>query len=77
MLSPETLESYRQMTPSERLVLTLTMMQESEPYLLLGSSAQVSRKFQRINEQNDERNSAMLSQLARSRRLDHDQIGHE
>ncbi|KAA1259805.1 hypothetical protein LF1_23420 [Rubripirellula obstinata] len=72
MLSPETLEAYRQMTPSERLVLTLAMMKESEPYLLLGSSAQVSRKFQRINEQNDERNSAMLSQLARSQRLDHD-----
>jgi hypothetical protein len=66
MLSPETLEHYRRMTPSERLALTLSMMQESKAYLLLGTVAQVERKFLRINEENDERNTSMLTQLSRS-----------
>ena len=66
MLSPETLESYRRMTPAERLELTLSMMADNEPYLLLGTVAQVARKFQRINDENDQRNEALLTQLARS-----------
>ncbi len=66
MLSPETLESYRRMTPSQRLELTLSMMSESEPYLLVGTPAQVARKFERINNENDRRNQAMLTQLSRS-----------
>jgi hypothetical protein len=37
MLSRETLEAYRRMTPSERLMLTLRAMRESLPYLLRGS----------------------------------------
>ena len=68
MLSPETLESYRRMTPSQRLELTLSMMGESEPYLLAGTKEQVARKFQRINDENDKRNLAMLTQLALSQR---------
>ena len=66
MLSPETLESYRHMTPSQRLEMTLSMMSESEPYLLAGAPDQVARKFQRINEENDQRNRAMLTQLSHS-----------
>ena len=66
MLSPETLESYRRMTPSQRLELTLSMTGESEPYLLAGTQEQVARKFQRINDENDKRNLAMLTQLAHS-----------
>ena len=70
MLSPETLESYRRMTPSQRLELTLSMMGESEPYLLAGTKEQVARKFQRINDENDKRNLAMLTQLAYSQSSD-------
>jgi hypothetical protein len=33
MLSPETLERYRRMTPGERLALTFKLTEESEPYL--------------------------------------------
>ncbi|MCA9160609.1 MAG: hypothetical protein KDA72_19895 [Planctomycetales bacterium] len=72
MLSPETLESYRQMTSSQRLQLTLSMMSENEAYLLVGTPEQVARKFQRINQQNDERNAAMLTQLSRSRTASHE-----
>lgn len=64
MLSPETLESYRRMTPSQRLELTLSMMAESESYLMIGTPFQVARKFQRINDENDRRNFAMLTQLS-------------
>ena len=66
MLSPATLETYRRMTPGQRLELTLSMMADNEPYLLLGAAEQVARKFQRINDENDRRNRAMLTQLARS-----------
>lgn len=72
MLSAETLDSYRRMTPAQRLRLTFSIMDESEPYLLLGSSTLVARKIQRINEQNDERNASMRLQMARSRRT-HDE----
>ena len=36
MLSPETLERYRRMTPGERLALTLQMTAEAIPYFFLG-----------------------------------------
>lgn len=72
MLSPETLESYRRMTPSQRLELTLSMIDESEPYLLAGTEEQVARKFQRLNDENTKRNLAMLTQLARSQRRAHE-----
>jgi len=36
MLSRETLERYRRMTPGERLKLTLEMIRESTPWLLYG-----------------------------------------
>ena len=47
MLSPETLESYRRMTNSERLRLTLQMIRQEMPYLLRGSPEQVERRFER------------------------------
>lgn len=34
MLSTETLEAYRRMTPSQRLALSIEAMRESLPYLL-------------------------------------------
>jgi len=66
MLSPETLELYRKMTPSQRLELTFSMMEESQPWLLCGSAEQVARKIERIDQDNQNRNRALLTQLSLS-----------
>lgn len=68
MLSRETLEAYRKMTPSERLALTLRAMHDSVPYLLYGSPEVVARKFELIRRENDARNRAMLEGLAAAER---------
>lgn len=67
MLSPETLEMYRKMTPSERLKLTLEMIRENTPFLLRGTPEEVSRRFEKIRRDNDERNLRMLTGIALSR----------
>ena len=64
MLSRETLEAYRKMTPGERLALTLQAMRESMPYLLAGLPEVVDRRFELIRRENDARNRAMLERLA-------------
>lgn len=64
MLSRETLEAYRRMTPGERLALTWQAMRESLPYLLKGSPEVVDRRFELIRRENDERNRALLERLA-------------
>lgn len=68
MLSPETLERYRRMTPGERLALTLKLTAESEPYLLYGAPEQIRRKFELMRRENDERNQRMLEAIARTKR---------
>lgn len=68
MLSPETLERYRRMTPGERLALTLKLTAESEPYLLYGTPEQIRRKFELMRRENDERNQRMLEAIARTKR---------
>ena len=65
MLSRETLERYRRMSPSERLRLTLDMIEESIPYLLRGTPEEVDRRFELLRRQNDERNRRMLEAFAR------------
>jgi hypothetical protein len=67
MLSPVTLEAYRRMTNSERLKLTLQMIDKNFPYLYRGTPEQVKRRFERLNQENDERNRAMLTAIARTR----------
>jgi hypothetical protein len=67
MLSPETLEQYRRMSPSERLRLVLEMMREETPYLLRGTPEQIDRRFELLRRQNDERNRRMLVGIARTR----------
>jgi hypothetical protein len=67
MLSPETLERYRKMTPGERLAMTLSMIEDSEPYLLYGTPEQVNRKFELLRRENDERNRRMLAALKRTK----------
>jgi hypothetical protein len=70
MLSPETLEAYRRMTNSERLKLTLQMIDENIPYLYRGTPEQVRRRFERLRQENDERNRLMLTAIARTRTKD-------
>jgi hypothetical protein len=70
MLSPETLERYRKMTPGERLALALRLTEESTPYLFAGTPEQVERRFQLLRQQNDERNRRMLEGISRTRRGD-------
>jgi hypothetical protein len=70
MLSPESLEAYRRMTNSERLKLTLQMIDENLPYLYRGTPEQVRRRIERINRENDERNRLMLTAIARTRKKD-------
>ncbi len=67
MLSPESLEQYRQMTPAERMRLTLRMIDEEIPFLLRGTREQVDRTFDLLRRQNDERNLRMLRGSARTR----------
>ncbi len=67
MLSRETLERYRRMTPSQRLQLTLEMIREETPYLLRGAPEVVDRRFELLRMQNDERNRRMLTGIARTR----------
>ena len=68
MLSQETLESYRKMTPGERLELALRMTDENIPALFAGSPALVDRRFELLKRENDQRNHNMLTAIARTRK---------
>lgn len=68
MLSPETLQIYRGMTPGQRLRLTFELMQGTEKSLLAGTPEQVDRKFELLRRENDLRNRNMLTAIARTRR---------
>ena len=67
MLSRQSLEQYRRMTNSERLRLTLQMIDEESAYLLRGTPEQVQRRFELLRRQNDARNRRMLEAIARTR----------
>jgi len=67
MLSPETLESYRRMTPGQRLRLTFDLTGEATKALLAGSPETIDRRLMLLSKQNDHRNQAMLSGIARTR----------
>jgi hypothetical protein len=67
MMSPETLERIRKMTPSERLGMTLQMMRESTPYLFVGTPDIVARRFELLRRENDARNENMCRALARTK----------
>jgi hypothetical protein len=70
MLSPETLERYRKMTPGERLALTFQLTEEAMPYLFCGTPEQVRRKFELLRRENDARNEGILAGLERARLAD-------
>jgi hypothetical protein len=66
MLSDETIERYRRMTPGERLALTLEMMREAGEYLTAGPPEVVERRFELIRRENDERTRNMLIAMSRT-----------
>ena len=68
MLSQQTLEEYRRMTPGQRLELSLQLMRDAIPFLLAGPPEVVDRRFELIRRQNDERNRRMLEAIARTRK---------
>jgi len=67
MLSQETLERYRRMTPGERLTLALRMTEENIPALFEGSPDIVNRRFELLARENDARNRNMLTAIARTK----------
>ena len=67
MLSKETLEQYRRMTPSQRLELTVRSMEGIDRALLSGTEQQVHRKFELLRRENDFRNTNMLTGIAKSK----------
>ena len=67
MLSKETLENYRRMTPSQRLALTLQSMEGIDRALLSGTEQQVERKFELLRRENELRNLNMLTAISGSR----------
>lgn len=69
MLSKETLDDYRRMTPGERLALTFEMIRENTPYLLAGTPGVVDRRFALLQRENDLRNARLLASLQRLKAL--------
>lgn len=65
MLSKETLDEYRRMTPGERLALTFEMIRENTPYLLAGTPSVIDRRFALLQRENDLRNTRLLASLQR------------
>lgn len=64
MLSQESIERYRRMSPGERMSLTLQACRDAMPYLVSGPREIVDRRFELIRRENDLRNRAMLERLA-------------
>ena len=68
MLSQETLDAYRRMTPGERLAIALQMTQANLPALLEGTPSVVARRFELLRRENDLRNEAIRRAISRTRR---------
>lgn len=66
MLSKETLERYRRMTPGQRLNLSLQAIDENEEALLYGRKEVVDRRFQLLDRENRLRNENLLRGFART-----------
>ncbi len=67
MLSQETLDAYRRMTPGERLAIALQMTQANLPALLEGTPSVVARRFELLRRENDLRNEAIRRAISRTR----------
>lgn len=68
MLSPETLDRYRKMTPGQRLAIAFRLTDDATPYLFAGTPVQVSRRFELLHRQNEVRNRRILAGLALAKR---------
>jgi hypothetical protein len=68
MLSQETLDAYRRMTPGERLAIALEMTQANLPAFLEGTPSVVARRFELLRRENDLRNEAIRRAISRTRR---------
>ena len=66
MLSKETLEQYRRMTPSERLALTVFLCRNAWKSLAEGDLNVVSRRFLRLELENQLRNERMVAGMVRT-----------
>jgi hypothetical protein len=66
MLSPETLASYRRMTPGQRLRLTLDLSESAWSAMLTGPREIVAKRFERLRQQNDLRNQRICMALMQS-----------
>ncbi len=72
MLSRETLERYRKMTPSERLQLTFELIEQGWQYMYVGTPDEVRRKRELVNRENDLANKRILETLEKTMiRSDH------
>ncbi|MBX3417038.1 MAG: hypothetical protein KF851_05495 [Pirellulaceae bacterium] len=66
MLSRETLETYRQMTPGQRLEIALEMMRPNMERMFAGTPEMVERRFELLRRQNEDRNRRMLAAISRT-----------
>jgi hypothetical protein len=66
MLSKETLEQYRRMTPSQRLELTVFLCKNAWRSLEEGDPKIVARRFLRLEQENQLRNERMVAGLVRA-----------
>jgi hypothetical protein len=66
MLSPETLEAYRRMTPEQRLRLTLELCQSAWRGLNEGDPVIVERRYMRLAQENEMRNQRICDGLRRA-----------
>ena len=65
MLSKESLDEYRRMSPSERLRLTFAAIREQTPYLFVGTDEVVTRRFQLLDRENSLRTERILVAMKR------------
>ena len=75
MLSKETLESYRRMTPSERLALTVFLCRNAWKSLTEGDPNVVSRRFLRLEMENQLRNERMVAGMVRTEQQNNAKVG--
>ena len=66
MLSAETLESYRRMTPAERFRVTIELSRPAWRALTQGDPQVVQRRFERLEQENDLRNRRICEGLRRA-----------
>ena len=73
MLSKDTFEIYRRMTPGERLSMTFRMIRANRSAWKVGTPEVVARRFERLRQLHEEQNEALMKGLleAEARRHEH------